>query len=112
MAMITLGPSATTPQPNFGSFITKVDTLALAGTPQQFSAQAIPDGAEASLRASMDNGLTSRVYIAYSSVAIASAGSRIQLERGATLSLKVNQASIVWFDGSSSGVKLELVTEA
>ena len=111
MARILLGPSLQTTPPNFSSFVTRVLTLTIFGVAQQVTSQVVPDGIAVVFRNHINNGFTSRIYIAYSSSAILSAADRITLERGASTELKLSNTNLVWWDGSSSGVQLEILTE-
>lgn len=105
------GPVQTTPSNNPSTF--KIETISIAtpGTPQQFTATTIPPGSVAVVRADPNNSGGDRIFVANSAANTAIAGSRIELRRGESVTLKVASSSNIHIDANNAGAQATLFVE-
>lgn len=96
--------------PNSGAFTVQVVSVPTAGTPVNLPSIVIPDGKELIIRAKLTNGFR-KVFLSDSAANVANANTRIELRAGESIGLAITNANLVWIDGSSNGVEVELMVE-
>lgn len=105
------GPVETVPQDNPSTFLVEKITIALAGTPQQFTLATIPAGLKAVVQNDISNGFTDRIYVANSGPNTGTATTRIELRRGESVELKVADTSNIHIDSNNNGTVATLFVE-
>jgi len=85
-------------------------TVVTAGIPVQGPVVSNPINSEILIYAPRSNG-NKRLFVATSSANALVANSRIELRAGESLSLKIDNANLLWFDASAAATIAQIITE-
>jgi hypothetical protein len=110
MARIMGGVSSIVTLINYTTFVAKVASVPVSGTPVQLPSVVVPDGAGLSIRALVSNG-NKKIYVANSAVDTGIPANRIVLVGGETIELRIQNANSVWIDASHNNLGVELLVE-
>lgn len=94
---------------NRASFIVFQKTVTTAGTAVQLTAQAIPDGFKAVVKAKAGN--TGTIEIGNSQANAQDAAIAFKLAAGQAVSLAVTNTSLIWIDATVDGEGVEVIVE-
>jgi len=94
---------------NKPSFASGTKTVTTAGTAEQLSAQAIPDGFEVVIKAL--NANTDKVHVAKSKSDAETDASAYELAANEFVSMKVDDLDVIWVDANVSGNGITFVVE-
>lgn len=107
---VVIGPVIADPPPNKSSVTFRTVTVATAGTPQQGPTVTVPDGFALLIRLRITQGAVEG-RVSDSSANALDAAKRMEMVIGDSISLKVNNMNLLFFDADTNGTVFELVAE-
>ena len=108
---VIVGPIVVTPTPNRAAVTFRTVTVVTSGTFVQGPTVTVPDGFALFTKVRTTNTGNPTVFVANSGVNTGISASRMELKKTESISLKIDNMDLLFFDSNANGVVIELVAE-